>query len=230
MNKPIVLLATSLFLLSITTSSFAQGSIQVNAGLTFPVSDFAYEDLDDRTINAGGASVGFHIGGTYSYDINDKGVGVFVSADFIYNSLKSEAKDLLEAEEALISVNGSPDFTYYRYINIPIITGITYTYTMSETIELFGNMGIGANIFKLTNMSISDDDEEVEISYDASTGFAFMLQAGVLLHDKYSIDLRYLRLGNHTVTGEVVRNGEVDYSYDTKINVAMVAMTFGVRF
>lgn len=75
----------ALLLLSIcyTAKTYSQGNVTIHFGPSFPVSDFASDDIDDE--DAGGAAVGINFGLQYIYPLSESGLGLFGGIDFNYN-------------------------------------------------------------------------------------------------------------------------------------------------
>lgn len=221
-----IAIATLIVVLFMTENLYSQGSFSLHAGPSFPISDFGDDDMDDE--DAGGAGVGLNIGGKYVYKLNDKGLGLYFGADFIYNGLKSSVKDDIEDEFENMGLD--VDITYYKYINVPITAGLNYTYKANEQISLFADLGIGADFLKITNYKMEADNEEVELNFDLSTQLAYKFGGGLLIQDKYSIGLNYYGLGKHDVKGEMKYNGDSEDIEDLELKVDVLTLTFGIKF
>lgn len=227
------LLLMGCLLITVNNQLCAQGKVEVRAGLSFPIGNFAYDNISNPFNNAGGARIGFDIGGTYIHKIQQKDFSVFLSTDFIYNGLSLDAKDIFESSiRAEIGQSSNLDITFFKYINLPIITGMRYTYNLKDKAVLFGDVGLGANFLSVSDMNIIYDNgnEEVEITYDQSTQFAFKLQAGVLIRDKYTLGLNYLNLGSHRIESELTEDGQTEDYDDLKRSIAMVTLSFAILF
>jgi hypothetical protein len=204
---------------------YSQSSFSIHAGPSFPLSDFGDDDSDDP--DAGGAGVGLNLGGKYLYKLNDKGLGLYIGADFNYNGLKSSIKE--DIESVYEGMEADIDITYQKYINVPITAGINYTFKANEQVSLFADLGIGADFLKVTNMTIEIDNEEIEANYDLSTQLAYIFGGGLLLQEKYIIGLHYNGLGKHNVKGEIDFEGDTEDA-DSELKVDVLSLTVGIKF
>ena len=226
MKKLMISLTVIVIAIFLSGNLYSQSSFSIHAGPSFPLSDFGDDDLDDD--DAGGAGVGLNLGGKYIYKLNEKGLGLFIGADFNLNGLKSSVKDDIEDEFDDTGVD--VDITYYKYINVPITAGLNYTFKANEQVSLFADLGIGADFFKVTNMTMEADNEEIEFNFDLSTQLAYKLGGGLLIQDKYIIGLHYNGLGKHNVKGEVKYDGDTADLDDLELKVDVLTLTFGIKF
>ena len=219
MKKQSISFAILIAMFFMTENLYSQGNFSLHAGPSFAISDFGDDDIDDD--DAGGAGVGLNIGGKYTFKLNDKGLGLYLGADFNYNGLKSSELDDMGADI---------DITYFKYINVPITAGLNFTFKANDQVSLFGDLGLGADFFKVTNMTMEADNEELEFNYKLSTQLAYKIGGGLLIQDKYIIGLHYNGLGEHNVKGEMKYDGDTEDLDDTKLKVDILTLTFGVRF
>ena len=226
MKQLVISLTTIVIAIFLSGSVYSQSSFSIHAGPSFPLSDFGDDDWDDP--DAGGAGVGLNLGGKYLYKLNDKGLGLYIGADFFYNGLKSSVKEDIEDEFEGLGTN--IDITYQKYINVPITAGINYAFKANEQVSLFADLGIGADFLKVTNMTLEIDNEEVEMNYDLSTQLAYKFGGGLLLQDKYIIGLHYNGLGKHNVKGEITYDGDTTDLDDMELKVDLLSLTFGIKF
>ncbi len=215
------------FCILVSLNSNAQGTFSIHAGPSFPLADFGDDDIYDD--DSGLAAVGITLGGNYLYKLNNKGLGLNIGLNFKFNGLKSRAKD--DVEEIIEDGFGEDvDIKFYKYINIPIIGGINYTYKASEQISLVGNIGIGPDFMKVTNLTVEVDNEEAVSSHDLSTQLAYKIGGGLLLNDKFIISLDYYGLGKHRLKGEVkYENDPSEELEDLKLKVSLLTLTFGIK-
>lgn len=223
MKKLMISSTVIVFAIFLSGNLYSQSSFSIHAGPAFPQSDFGDDDIYDD--DAGGAGVGFNLGGKYIYKLNEKGLGLFFGADFSLNGLKSSVKDDIEEE-----VGTDVDIKYYKFINVPIIAGLNYNFKANEQVSLFADLGIGADFFKVTNMTLEAENEKLEYNFDLSTQLAYKFGGGLLIQDKYIIGLHYNGLGKHNVKGEMKYDGDTEDLNDFELKVDVLTLTFGIKF
>ncbi|HNW54639.1 MAG TPA: hypothetical protein PKN21_10240, partial [Bacteroidales bacterium] len=172
MKKVLFFISAMLFAILFSANAYSQSKCSIHAGAAFPMGEFGSDSQNDEY--AGGAAVGFNIGGKYLSTLNQNGIGVFVGGDFNYNGLKSSVKDDMKK----ISSPGV-DLTFYKYINIPLTAGLNYTYKANSQVSLFGELGVGADFLKVTNMTAEANGQKIEMVFDLSTQFAYTLGGGL---------------------------------------------------
>ena len=161
--------------------------------------------------------------------LNDKGLGLYLDAGFNFNGVKNSVKD--DVEDRLSDLLGTDvDISFYKYINIPVTAGLNYEFKANDQISLFGDLGIGVDFFKVTNMEIEADGEKVENSFDLSTHLAYKIGGGLLIQDKYMVSLHYNALGNHSVSGESKYDGVTEDLGSEDLKVNLLTLTFGIKF
>jgi opacity protein-like surface antigen len=114
---------------------------------------------------------------------------------------------------------------------------VNYAYAFNNNLSLYGEFGLGLNISKITNLSVEYDDEDYLITqkYNLAAGFAYGLEAGLLIGKKFNIGIRYNGLGSYKFKGtlEVEYNGESedeDFKFDKKLPINGLALTVGILF
>lgn len=221
--KIIAFLLLSIFF---TTQTFAQGNLTIHFGPSFPVMDFASDDVDNE--NAGGAAVGFNVGLQYVYPLSESGLGLFGGIDFNYNGLKKDAKDAAEEYYESLGINNA-DVKYSSYINVPLTAGLHYAYQADDKIGVFANAGLALNFLKMTDMELKANGQTVTTEMDLANSLGFKLGAGILINQKTSIAIDYLGLGNHDIEGKVKTTGYSE-DIDGEAKVDLVTLTLGIRF
>jgi hypothetical protein len=203
----------------LSTQGFS--GFHLHAGLFLPQGNFAEN-----------AATGYNLGAkVYSPIASVKGLSWFIGADVYYNAMQTEAlEQLIEDNEE----NGY-DVTSPKILNIPVLGGVNYTYSLNETIGLYGELGLGLNVSKFTDLKISDEESSETYKYDIVTGFAYGLEAGILLKGKYTIGVRYNNLGSYKLKGKYVYEYDGDIMTDekftdNKISISGIALTVGILF
>ena len=206
--------------------TYSQGNVSIHFGPSFPVLDFASDDLDNE--DAGGAAVGLNIGLQYIYPLSESGLGLFGGIDFNYNELQNDVKDDVEELYELMGIQNA-DYKFYKYINIPIAVGLNYTYQADEKIGVFANAGLALNFLKITDMEIGVDGQTVTTEMDLANGIGFKIGGGILIKQKISISIDYLGLGKHDIDGKVKTTGYSE-EFDGEAKVDLLTLILGVKF
>jgi hypothetical protein len=208
---------------------------QIHGGLFLPNGKFGDYGIANNSEfgfdgGRGNAATGFNVGiKYYSPIVSVSNLSWFAGADILYNDLQTKFKDKIEEFE-----ESESDVTYPRYLNIPILVGLNYSYPLNTTTSLYGEFGLGLNFSKLTNLSYNiDDTDGFSAKFDLATGVAFALEAGVLLNSKFSIGLRYYGLGSYKYGGRVEwadGDGGEDFEFPKTLPVSGLALTVGYFF
>jgi opacity protein-like surface antigen len=207
---------------------FSQGSFNIHGGLVMPTSDWGDDDLDDE--DSGLQGTGFNLGAEGIIPLTDKGLGLFIGADFNLTSFKKGVKDDIEED------NEDIDFTYPKAIDIPISAGLHYTYKPNDKIGLYGKGGIAFSFLKTTDFTWEEKDYGTYTeSYEMANSFGLTLGGGIILNDKITFGISYFGLGEHSIKGEY--KVEYDDGSDSdkgdldkmKKKVSFVTLTVGIK-
>jgi Outer membrane protein beta-barrel domain len=224
----------------------AQNKQEFQIGLAMPSGDFADDDNESAIFDgSGGAANGFYIGYKLLAPIDAKGLFWTFSAGIMYNSLNSDlTEDIEDNIKEDNSYEGNLETNFTKYINIPVMVGLQYETILSSSTKLFGEVGLGLNILKLTNMSMSYDvlennnntyEYESNTSFDPSFKLGYKIGGGLVIKDKYTIGLIYMGLGSHKVKyeGEEIWDGEKEKykdKFEEALSISSLNLTFGFRF
>lgn len=210
-----------------TLNAQTKGEFQI--GLAMPQGDFADDDDDVDAIfyGSGIASTGFYLGYKTLTPLDPNGLYWTFNAGIMYNDLQSDFKDDLEDEMDELSLP--------KYLNVPVIAGLQYEKSLSKDFKLYGEAGVGLNILKLTNLTGSEGDYEMELTFEPSVKLGYKIGAGIVLQDKYTISLNYLGLGSHKVKYKYEEEDEGDRErgddkFEKALPVSSLNFTFGIRF
>ena len=204
MKKIVKVLCLGAMLLGIGTAAQAQfrQSIYINGNL--PTGDFASSASDGPVLiaayNTGvpltyeqigkDATLGFGLGyrASYRFDVGVGLVAPYANVDFLWNTISGKWSD--KYSDAYMS---SP-----TYFNIPLMGGVTYIYDEMpwNDISLFGEFGIGTDLFWITSEGSKDN---IKLSYKSTFAFAWMLGAGAFFGEHVSVGLHYYGLGTHNI-------------------------------
>lgn len=223
-----VLIALTAIAIAVFSSvnAYSQSSFFFHAGPAFPISDFGNDDVDED--DAGGANVGLNLGGKYVYPLNNNGLGLFIGADLNYNGLKGSVKDYFEDQYSYLGVDDE-DITYYKYVNVPVTAGLSGTYAGNGQVSVFGEVGIGVDFLKITDMTIEVNNKDMVTNFDVSAQLAYVIGGGVWINDKVGIGLHYNNLGKHEIDGEMKYAGYTEDLESSDLKVGLVTLTLGVK-
>jgi len=218
----------ALLLLSIcfTAKTYSQGFVSIHFGPSSPVSDFASDDIDDE--NAGGAAVGINLGLQYIYPLSESGLGIFGGIDFNYNGLKKDVKDDIEEIYEKMGIHNA-NYKFLKYLNIPITTGLNYTYQTDDKIGVFANAGLALDFMKITDMEIEYSSYKLIQKMDLTNCIGFKIGGGIIINQKTSISIDYLALGEHDIEGESTIIGYSE-DIDGELKVSLLTLTLGIKF
>lgn len=224
--KSLKIITFILFAAVSITEMYSQSNVSIHFGPSFPVSDFASDDIDD--VDAGGAGVGVNVGLKYVYPLSSNGLGLFAGIDFNYNGLKKDVRDDVEEQFEAMGIS-DVSYKFYKYINIPVTAGLDYSYQADDKIGVFANAGLALNFLKLTDMEIELNGQTVTTKMDLASSIGFKIGGGILINDKTSISIDYFGLGEHDLEGEVSSGSNTD-DIDTQGKIDLLTLTIGFKF
>ena len=162
-----------------------KGSIDIHFGISFPLEDFAYDDLDDE--GSGGAGTGGNLGVQFLIPLNQKGLGAFFGIDGAYNPLKKGVKD--EIRKRFMGMGIDADIKFYEYINFPLTLGLNYTFQSDKNTNVFFRGAVVANFLKTTDYTVAVGTSKLSIVFDWAKNYGFKVGGGVLINKKTIIAL-----------------------------------------
>ena len=170
-----------------------------------------------------GATAGFGLGYriSYHFDIGYGEVSPFANIDVQWNRLKSSYRD----QYTLASAD-KPE-----YFNIPMMVGVNYRYGLTDIIKVFGEFGVGFDIFNITAEGWGGSETSPYYRYDVGNAMAWELGAGAYLNDYFSAGLYYYALGKHAISYDShshLLNGEP--TSPILRNIGSLALRLGFHF
>lgn len=256
-----IVIAISILMMSISCGEiFAQkDGFSLHLSGVFPNGKFGefgatlWEEHFDTRVDGGAASTGFGLGVKYQHSISSiKNLRAMFEADIMYNPLQEEIKD--QFDELSVSWDGdliSSSVSTSKYLNIPLMAGLNYSFDLAEKVKLYGELGVGLNVRLITKTSIEKeikkiwydggyDDErheetrtyKLEFEYNPAVSFAYQVGVGVLLSEKLSVGLNYYNLGSAKVKGTYEDDGAKERSLDGfySISPSMLTLKVGYHF
>ncbi|MFK7809124.1 MAG: hypothetical protein AB8F74_15080 [Saprospiraceae bacterium] len=224
--KKLRLLLFFLITFLVSTIGNAQNNVSFHFGTALPLYDFGSSALDNE--DAGGAATGLNAGIQLIYPISDNGFGIFGGIDFNYNALKKGVRnDIEELYESLGIVNA--EYNFFEYINIPLTTGVNYSFSTNEKFGLFLEAGLALNLLKVTNFELEVNNQTITQGMDIASNIGVKLSGGVSINRKMKISVTYFGLGEHEIEGEVVSGNNSD-PVEGRVSVDLLALSLGVLF
>lgn len=159
----------------------------------------------------GGAGVGFNAGLKWDFGIGVRGVSVVLSVDGLYNGpspdMKVCYKDLKNSYDLLGASNIS--LTTPKYVNVPAMLGMRYTFYLNSQLGIFAEGGVGGNARFITNYTAKYTDilgqkHNDVIEYDPAFSFAFQAGMGIEVSRKLVLGCSFYNLGEAPVKGRSV--------------------------
>lgn len=245
---------------------FAQTNFYLNLSGAIPTGDFAdcHNDdgfaLIDQGLKEGGAGLGFNVGLKMKYGIGIKGLGIITTIDGIYNGLNSNARDCIKDLENSFHKWDYVSITTPKYINIPIMAGINYTYNFNSMLGVYGEVASGLNFRFVTNHKIVLRDESVSHDYAASgkaekrwvykyqpsANFVWQIGGGLVLSNRFTIGLNYYHIGYAQVKAKITYKSTSSVTYPgnhvnhnenetnnfngKKVSPSLIMVRFGYKF
>lgn len=159
----------SLFLLSLSTFSFAQVEFGVKGGVGLSNTTIVHGVSKER--------VGFLAGGVVKYQLTTKNENHYLQAEVLYTT---------QGEYSLYKEGGDKYKAFLNYINIPIM----YKYYFDDQGKDFFIEGGPQLGFKVSE-KFDADEPEIGNNVPKSFDLAFNIGGGYSIDRKYEINLRY---------------------------------------
>ena len=182
-------------------------SLSLFGGISIPTGDFGANIGDNPVItrrhgfdvgdNVGLAMTGFGLGIELISATEIKGLSWLVNATFISNGVDASAVTSEFEKQLGDTVNVSFDFG--NWLNIPVMTGVNYKYTLSPRISVFGTAQLGINFSQAPSKTVKVDGiTGEEKTYGLVVDFGYGIGLGAILWGNYTIGIKYLNLDTPT--------------------------------
>ena len=168
--------------------------------------------------NKGSATFGASLGLRYNYTfantrIEDSGVGIFLSADAIWNYINKDVR----------TVYDNASCTKPMYLNVPIIIGGNWMSDfVNSPVNIWAEAGIGCDLFLKTQEGWKNN----LVSYKMNPEFACEIGFGVMFIKTISLGVHYYWLGKQEIRVKGVEYG----GFLTPPTMAIHMMEFKVGF
>jgi hypothetical protein len=216
------LIITLILILSETVTSYSQGRMTIGLGASFPIGDFAGNDITDEA--AGGAQTGINLNFNYVYSFSENGLGLFGGLDICYNGLRS---DVISSVKKLYESMGihNANYKFYSYFNVPVSAGFNYTQKVKESVSLFTNLGLAADFLKISDMVISANSQSATVKSNPDIKMGFLISGGFVTN-KTTVSINYMGLGKHNVKS-TMSSGTSSQDISGSQKVSILTITLG---
>lgn len=164
-----------------------------------------YCPLTKRQIGKGagaGLGLGYRVG--YKFDVGFGYVTPYANVDFFWNQMKSDYRYAFT-----LAACDKPN-----YFNIPIYMGINYRYDLTAIFTLFGEFGLGPDLFFITREGWDKENSPhlsalgyyKQLRYKPSAHFSWQIGVGSYFGEHVSLGIHYYGLGNHVIEYSNVEN------------------------
>lgn len=219
---------------AIPSGNFADGDIDYRDGQIY---DIDWGLLDDDT--EGGAGIGFNVGLKFNIATGINGLRAMITLDGIYNGLNSDLREYF-SDRIDDGEDAYKDFALSspKYINIPVMAGVNYTYNFNNKFGLFAEAGLGPNLRIITNyysyVETTNQKITSTIEYDPKISLAYQVGAGIELSRRITIGIDYYNLGSAKVKYEWTtkrKPGDTNHDNDSfkRITPTIVMLRVGFK-
>lgn len=204
------------FILSYCGQVMAQMDAYLCIGASIPTGNYAKGDIDNWALyddcSYGGAGIGFSGGLKFNFGVGVNGLSLMLTVDGIYNNLNTNIKDYYSSFSDMLTAeyNGGSSLTTEKYVNLPMMLGINYTYYFNPEFGIYAETAAGLNWRIITKQewvgTTLHDDGEIEkktvtYKYNSAYGFAFRAGIGIEAGERLIVGLNYLYVGGRQASG-----------------------------
>ena len=246
MNKLFKVFAMAVMLI-MGGQAMAQTHGTMFLGASFPMGDFEKVNglsstalWGDENQTFGGAAIGFNAGLKWDFGTGIPGIAVILSVDGFYNGPSADMKECYkEVVNIADYLNGDVDQTTPKYINVPAMLGLRYTFNLTPQLAIYAEGAAGGNARFITDYTLKYTDllnvkhTDTE-SFSTAYTFAYQAGLGIEVSRNLVIGCSFYNLGGATVKGEgtikpSLSNGTYDIERGT-LKPVMVLGRIGFRF
>ena len=221
-------------------------------GASFPMGDFAKLDViystalfgnGDQTYGAAG--IGFNAGLKWDFGVGVPGLAVLLSVDGLYNGPSADMKECYKDQKGILeNLYDDVEVTSPKYINLPFMVGLRYTYYINPDFGIFAEGAAGGNARFITNYTERYTFNEIitgiqinhKNTFDYSTALSFAYQAGlgIEVSKNFVVGCSFYDLGTTPVKGEFTaktgsESNTTDFEFG-KLHPQMILARIGFRF
>lgn len=197
--KKIKAIVLGAMLFAFSGASYAQLESSIYFNMLMPVGTFAKDakmtnvvEGEVMGLNEIGKDAVFGIGGTYRagyvFDINVGLIQPFIEATFSWNRISSASREKYEKYDARVP----------NYINIPVMLGISYSYPLSETLQPYGEFGVGYDMLFIGSEG-KKGSNITDLRYTAGSALGWQIGGGVIIGKYFSAGISYFGYGRHKI-------------------------------
>ncbi len=146
------------------------------------------------------AQTGFGIEMELNTPVWTKGMSWIISAKALINPTNGEEIESIYRSEWKDTVNVELDLG--TWINIPIMTGLKYSFDVTKDFELFGLAQTGVNISKAPSLKATEGNVTIEeTNYEFITDYSVEVGVGIIYNQKFKLGVNYFNGGTPRYRG-----------------------------
>lgn len=227
MRTSFLLAAASAVLLFVATPSAqaAEPQFGVFGGLAFPVGDYA----DDNGSDAGGAGLGFFVGGEIDVALPAKGLSWYSTLMIVRNSFDEDVFGFQAQQGQTLETDAG------AWLHFPAMSGLKYESEINQDVRMFGFGQMGLNFFMPPGadftLTAGNQTANGEGEADSGVSFGFGIGGGAVFNDQITVSARFLILGEPEVESEF--SGEIftqTINSESDVAISMFVISGGYRF
>ena len=214
MKKLVKMLSLAVMML-LCGQAMAQTHGTMFLGASFPMKDYGDGESFIRTALGGnyadgGAGIGFNAGLKWDFGVGVPGLSVVLSVDGLYNGPSADLKDDYKSmERDWESWCDNVTVTSPKYINVPAMLGLRYSFYLNPQFGIYVEGGAGCNMRFITDFTQKGSSKVLKLKnsaiYDYESAFSFAWQAGlgIEVSKNLVIGCSLYDLGKADVKGEM---------------------------
>lgn len=198
-----LIVAAVVVMCGITAQAQIEQAISFN--LSLPTGDFNDNvDLSNLGPTAGkfspmsreyiGTNATVGIGGSYRigyiFDVGFGEVTPYAEGSFLWNQIRKKERNLYDDNHQARKP---------QYFNIPILLGVNYRYHLTEIITVFGEFGLGYDIFIAGSEGWKNRTGDPYFNYKCKGALAWQIGVGSFFGKYVTVGIHYYGLGNHII-------------------------------
>jgi hypothetical protein len=116
-------------------------------------------------------------------------------------------------------------------LNFPVTVGLNYAGSVQQNLKIYAESAVGANYSMMTRLFAESSWGEEEIKFTPAVGFAFALEAGLFINERFSVGLRYNNLGSYKYKFKEDSNGDRENGrFKRALPIANISLVAGILF
>jgi hypothetical protein len=225
--------------------------MEIHAGCAVPVGLFGNaNEVVGYTGGIGHAGKGVMLGGKFMIPWRNKslpyrtirGLFTIVGVDVAFNPVSRDFYDLKMPYTMPDGTVANLEPHRFAYLNIPLYMGLGGEVSANEHVALYGEIGIGASVSKITNTEVNSQHGNYsygKLQHHLMFDLSFLVEGALVLNDLVTVGIKYNYLSNrkhaYTLT-ESVQNEDggiieqkINGTYERALRMTTLSVFIGVR-